>query len=360
MVMLALPAAAQVPFETLDLPFKGEDLQGGERWVTDVHGGDPGNLQLQGKDIAVVRHHGRTEWRRFRDQATGRTVNSNHYTHGKPFYAMAAGIVVACWRNAPENTPPNEHPEALEGRIHGNGNFVIIEHDSGNRALYAHARTGSVPTTLCPHNDVYVPPRRDANGDLVRDPNGRPIPDASVTEVENGVRVAAGQLLGQVGNSGASSDPHLHVHVQTGREAVFMRFRRGLTAPATAANGMKETASINGPWTRLAGAALPLRRVLLWPPRTAGNVTWNGIAASAFQRTFDHFTDSGMMPKTITCPSNGQIFDTRWVPTRVRFRAHTGLSVVEYAQRHAEYQRQGYRQTSFAQCGGRIAAIWWR
>ena len=246
--MLPVAASAQAPPETVAMPFKGEDLLGGERWVTDVHAGGPQNAQHHGKDIVAVRYHSLVEWRRFKNQSAGRSVNSNHYAYGKPIYAMAAGTVIGCWRNAPENAvPPALNPEYLNGRIHGNGNFVLVRHDSGNRALYAHAQPGSVPQALCPHNGQYVPQLRKADGTLDRNNEGRPQPDGSATTVTAGERVTAGQMLGRVGNSGSSSDPHLHVHMENGGAPVVMRFARGLTTPVVAANGMKEFGNINGP-----------------------------------------------------------------------------------------------------------------
>lgn len=361
LALLPAAAAAQLPPETnLAMPFKGEDLAGGERWVTDVHAGDANHPQHHGKDIVAVKYDRLTLWRRFKDEKLGRGTNSNHHAWNKPIYAMAPGRVVGCWRNAPENPDPPAHSaEYKDGRIHGNGNFVIIEHDNGNRALYAHARPGTVPQALCPHNAQFVPQLRKPDGTLDRYDDGTVKPDESVTRVVGGVRVVAGQLLGRVGNSGSSSDPHLHVHIDNANRPVVMRFARGLTTPASHVEAnMREIGNIDGPWTRLAGNALPLRRVLLWPARTAGNGVWNGISAGAFQRTFDHFVDSGMMPDTITCRAGDKRYDSTWVPISTAFRAHVGQSVLEHATQDAQYRAQGFRKTSDSRCDGRVAAIW--
>jgi murein DD-endopeptidase MepM/ murein hydrolase activator NlpD len=59
------------------------------------------------------------------------------------------------------------------------GNHVVIDHGNGEHSLLAHLRRGTV-------------------------------------EVRAGDDVEAGALLGRCGNSGRSSMPHLHYHLQTG------------------------------------------------------------------------------------------------------------------------------------------------
>ena len=58
------------------------------------------------------------------------------------------------------------------------GNHVVIDHGNGERALYAHLVPGSIPVRV-------------------------------------GTTVKRGQALGKCGNSGHSSEPHLHWHLQT-------------------------------------------------------------------------------------------------------------------------------------------------
>ncbi|MBL8512448.1 MAG: M23 family metallopeptidase [Betaproteobacteria bacterium] len=56
------------------------------------------------------------------------------------------------------------------------GNYVLIEHEGGESSVYAHLKTGSA-------------------------------------RVKPGERVRAGQVIGQLGSSGNSTEPHLHFHV---------------------------------------------------------------------------------------------------------------------------------------------------
>lgn len=357
---MLVPAAAQA--QAMAMPFKGEDLGPGQRLVTDKHGDDTRHPQYHGKDIIVARHVGGGEWSRFRTSKGKRGVNGDHLAYKVPIYAMAAGRVVACWRNAPENPNPPEHSDTYKaGRIPGNGNFVEIRHDDGNVSLYAHAIPGTVPAAICPHNGTLVPAVRNPDGSLKRYADGTVESDISGTVVTSGARVAAGQLVGRVGNSGSSSDPHLHVHLNSqaasGGTPIVMNFARGLTTPATV-NGLGEKANINGPWTRVVGGALPRRRLLVWPARTAGNAVWNGIGAGAFQRTYEHFTDSGMMPDTITCRNGGKTYDSTWVPASGGFITHHGMSLLDYATKNNQYRGDGWRLASMSQCGMKVVAVW--
>jgi murein DD-endopeptidase MepM/ murein hydrolase activator NlpD len=76
---------------------------------------------------------------------------------------------------------PASHPR--EGAAHPLGNHVILNLGGGRYALYAHLKTGSV-------------------------------------RVEPGERVRQGQVLGNVGNTGSSTAPHLHFHVMDAPSAL--------------------------------------------------------------------------------------------------------------------------------------------
>jgi len=132
--------------------------------------------------------------------------------------------------------------------------------------------------------------------------------------------VVAGQQLGLIGNSGNSSEPHLHVHmVDSTNTWQPMKFDRGQTT--SFASG---SASLNGPWTALKGNSLPMATILIWPPHPIGNWTHNGIDSAGFQRIFDHYVDSGMMADTITCKNNGA---TYFQPTVNNFKPAAAYEV---------------------------------
>ncbi len=110
--------------------------------------------------------------------------NEDYYCFAQPVLAPGDGRVHATANDIPDNIPGEMNPrQAL-------GNHVIIEHGNGEFSFLAHFKQGSV-------------------------------------QVEPGDLVKAGQRLGLCGNSGNSSEPHIHYHLQTTRE-----FGKGLGLPA--------------------------------------------------------------------------------------------------------------------------------
>jgi hypothetical protein len=333
-----MSAAAQ----TVEFPIHANDLKPGERIVTTIHatGGGP---QTGAKDLRILRWVADNNWPNLKEGQTDESVNSNYLVYGRPVYAMASGTVVGCWRNAPENAGHTKRPEIATGKILLQGNHLWIKQADGNIALYAHAPTGGIPESLCPNNAVFL------TGKAL----GGPIWTQPEATVANGAHVTAGQLLFHVGNSGNSSEPHLHVHlVNSSNTWQPMKFARGQTTPFN--NG----ASLNGPWTRLEGKALPMATILVWPPHPIGNWTDNGIEGSAYQRVFDHFVDSGEMADTVSCKDNGAVYDSTWIPAKGYWIGQHGMSISEHAAKNAEYTKQGYKQTSVYTCGSVMVAIW--
>jgi hypothetical protein len=331
------------PALALEFPLHANDLAPGERIHTWVHatGGGP---QTGAKDLLIRRRVADNNWVVLKAAKTDDGVNSNYLIYGRPVYAMAGGTVVGCWRNAPENAGHNQRAEVGTGKILLQGNHLWIRQADGNIALYAHGIPGDIPASLCPNNGVFLTGKRVLPGPDPTEPEG---------VVSNGASVTAGQLLYHAGNSGNSSEPHVHVHVVNSSNSWQpMRFDRGQTTPF---NG---TASLNGPWSRLQGAALPMAGILIWPPHPVGNWTYNGIDAAAYQRVFDHFVDSGEMADTVTCTNNGASYGTTWVPAKGSWLSHHGMSVTDHALKNANYVSQGYKETSVFTCGTVMAAIW--
>jgi len=335
--------AMSLPAQSVEFPIHANDLHPGERIVTTIHatGGGP---QTGAKDLRILRWVADNNWQNLKEGKTDQSVNSNYLVYGRPVYAMASGTVIGCWRNAPENSGHNQRPEVLGSKkILLQGNHLWIKQTDGNIALYAHAPTGDIPESLCPNNAVFL------TGTAL----GGPIwtqPEATVT---NGATVTAGQLLYHVGNSGNSSEPHLHVHiVNTSNTWQPIKFARGMTTPFNGA------ASLNGPWTRLQGKALPMATILVWPPHPIGNWTYNGIDGPAYQRVFDHFVDSLEMADTVSCKNNGAIYDSTWVPAKGSWISHHGMSVADHAAKNELYTKQGYKETAVYTCGSVMAAVW--
>lgn len=111
---------------------------------------------------------------------------ANYHIYGEEVLAVADGEIVAM-----RNDLPDQVPGALPAGLpidEADGNFVVLDIGAGAYAAYAHMRRGSV-------------------------------------KVKAGDRVRRGDVLGEVGNSGNSQAPHLHLHVMD-------------TASALASNGM--------------------------------------------------------------------------------------------------------------------------
>ena len=102
--------------------------------------------------------------------------NANYYAWGSEALAVADGIVVAVKDGIPENVP-GINSRAVEITLETvGGNYVILDIGEGRYAFYAHLQPGSL-------------------------------------RVSAGDRVRRGDLVGLMGNSGNSTEPHLHFHV---------------------------------------------------------------------------------------------------------------------------------------------------
>ena len=109
--------------------------------------------------------------------------NSSYYAYGNDALAVADGIVTEVKDSIPENVPGvNSRAVPITLETVG-GNHVIVDIGGGHYAFYAHLQPGSIRVKL-------------------------------------GARVKRGQVLGLVGNSGNSTEPHLHFHVSDASSAL--------------------------------------------------------------------------------------------------------------------------------------------
>jgi murein DD-endopeptidase len=121
------------------------------------------------------------DWVRLRDD--GKTFqgdekdNKNYYAYGSDALAVADGVVTEVKDGIPQNIP-GENSRAVPITLETvGGNHLILDIGGGNYAFYAHLQPGSLRVKL---------------GDKVR----------------------RGQVVGLVGNSGNSTEPHLHFHME--------------------------------------------------------------------------------------------------------------------------------------------------
>ena len=102
--------------------------------------------------------------------------NASYHAYGQPALAVAGGVVTEVKDGIPQNTPGSTSravPITLDTVA---GNHVIVALGGGRFAMWAHLQPGSI-------------------------------------KVKVGDHVRRGQVLGLVGNSGNSSEPHLHFQV---------------------------------------------------------------------------------------------------------------------------------------------------
>jgi Peptidase family M23 len=117
--------------------------------------------------------------------ADGRTFtgdakdNRSYLAHGVDALAVADATVAVVKDGIPENVPgPASRAVPITLETVG-GNHVVLDLGGGRFAFYAHLQPGTV-------------------------------------RVKVGERVKSGQVLGLVGNSGNSTEPHLHFHISNG------------------------------------------------------------------------------------------------------------------------------------------------
>lgn len=330
--------------QTYDLPFKGEDMNPGERilWGRSQHSNS--GVQKYGYDLAAVKYSKKNNnW-----LENSGSANNKYYLYNKPVYAMRSGKIIACWRNAPENpTSGARHPElgdtdrkTLDTRIYGGGNGMWIEHSDGSRAEYAHFRSGTVPSSLCSHNaSLFANKVGSPNVDLAW-------PEIRVPATQQ-VQVQAGQFLGRVGNSGTSSNTHLHIHVEQGGTAgttksggnpVKINFRRGLSAP-TSAKGVYTT------WTSFAGKPIPPGPVLIWPPLTRkGEYTRHGISLKTHRNLHTWLAESGFWPAhtDIYTVSGKPYINATWRPAKSGWLAYHTISGNDHQKTFGDATKNGF------------------
>ena len=164
-------------------PASSVDLKEGEFWSgrSAVHGEAGGGTQLFAYDLGVRAYDSSSDSWPTRPAGSDATKNDSYYVWGKPILAIADGVVKQIRDGMPANTPPSI-PDPAPSPVEGN--YFYIQHAS-DLALYAHLQAGTL------------------NPALTSGPN----PDGT------GATVTKGQLLGLAGNSGRSSEPHLHIQV---------------------------------------------------------------------------------------------------------------------------------------------------
>ncbi len=103
------------------------------------------------------------------------SLNESYYIFNREVLATGAGTVVATKNNIADNIPGKTNKREAAG------NYVVLDHGNGEFSMFAHLK----------YRSVYV---------------------------RKGDSVEQGDVLGLCGNSGNSTEPHLHYHVQNTKE----------------------------------------------------------------------------------------------------------------------------------------------
>ncbi len=148
----------------LILPFKEEwtVIWGGDTKEQNYHVSN--EAQKNAFDIIIINEKGNSY------KTDGKT-NEDYYAFGKELIAPCDGEIVLAVEGVKDNVPGILNPVYIPG------NTVIIKTANNEFLFFAHFKQGSIA-------------------------------------VKQGQKVKQGQLLGQCGNSGNSSEPHVHFHIQ--------------------------------------------------------------------------------------------------------------------------------------------------
>lgn len=148
----------------LSLPFKGNwlVLWGGDTRELNHHHDAPN--QRFALDLLGMSEDGKT-------QRGDGVRNEDYYAFGREVLAPGDGTVIEVIEGVRDNAPGSMNPYSALG------NCVVIEHRKHEVSVLAHLKLGTIV-------------------------------------VKVGDNVKRGQLLGKCGNSGNSSEPHLHYHLQ--------------------------------------------------------------------------------------------------------------------------------------------------
>lgn len=357
-----------------ELPFRSDDFADDEYvvWTRDMHS-DPGHIQEWGYDLGGVRFRNGV-WSEVEgkdkyvppsstaSEAEKRTKaaewNGLWHLYGKPVYAMKAGTLVAGWRNAPENNHAGNHPEVATGRIYGGGNGMWILHDDGTLCEYAHFMPGSVPADLVPHDAELLPqPALDWEGKPSNDVAD--CWDQIYIPPTQQVSVEQGQFLGRVGNTGTSSNTHLHIHTEAGSTITATSKSGGTAHQMTFARGLASQRTEQPDWSPFVGQPIPHGPDgrLIWPPlKPAREYARHGLGAAGFQDHFDHVVNSGFQLEWLDTYTVGgdQFMNQVWHPAESAWRARVLRPLEDVQDEIAKGEPDGLYPVLLESCKGAL------
>lgn len=158
------------------------------------------------------------------------TKNPSYLAYGAPLLAVANGVVLGFVDTLPENVPNGDKIAIAVTRETVAGNRLLLKVGDSAVVLYAHLQPNSV-------------------------------------KVKAGQKVRKGDVLALLGNSGNSSEPHLHIHLATGSNIHDVLTADGLPYAMPSASIIGQCAAFGAQCTRTAprpaGNTMPLENVLV-------------------------------------------------------------------------------------------------
>ncbi len=211
-ISLGLPTLAHA--YPLPFPTRGDAL------ADDVYITSSGHINTTNAiDMSALRWDASAnQWSAWKSGTTGSVVE-DHVAFGTPLYAVEDGYVLSCHRNTADSSDPTASScpnDVCPAGVTAGGNFmIIVSPDDDHSITYLHLEYDSIPEELCPNvsDGVYgektcdLPDMEgyysDTRLDLESVNPGGVLPF-----------VRKGDYIGNLGHSGRSGGPHLHIHVK--------------------------------------------------------------------------------------------------------------------------------------------------
>lgn len=163
-------------------PLKGDDWLAGDSVHNDPDAAHRRTILLEGGRPWLAQRYA-IDWVRYRiEKGTATTwsgredQNRSYFCYDNPIYSVAEGTVVDAMDGIPENVPHSGKYAVALTFINAGGNHVVVDIGGNRYVFYAHIRPGTLTVKVGDH-------------------------------------VKTGQILGHVGNTGSSTEPHLHMHI---------------------------------------------------------------------------------------------------------------------------------------------------
>lgn len=304
-VFRQLAKYSEAPTSVYRFPGKKSDLDSGQFWSgrSDWISGKHSGNERFAYDIGVRGWNASTEsWARVKP-GTSTCQKENWLIWDKPIVAVADGVVATVTDDNPDREPTLG---ACVGTEDQGLNSINVR--SGDKIVrYLHLKQGTA---------VVAP------GDVVQ----------------------AGDELARAGNSGRTSNPHLHIDLREDGELRPLQFSCTMAIE-------RDHADLDGvasaPWVELEEHALSWTDSLIWPSPDKGfaEIARHGTKANAYQNTFTNITACGYMPSWVDgYDVNGQnYFNAIFVPADVPWVARHGLTSAQYQAEFDEWTAKGYR-----------------